>query len=100
MRRRARVDANSAELLAACRSLGWLVVDLSRVGGGIPDAVLVKAGRTVWVEIKQPKSVKRLSLQQEACHAALAAHGVTVEIITCLEDLAILGRPQRARVEG
>lgn len=42
-RRAAKVDRNHAEVRDGLRALGWNVVDLSHVGGGVPD-LLVSIG--------------------------------------------------------
>lgn len=64
MRRRARVDANHGEVLAAFRRLGFSVADTSRLGEGFPDCVIAKHMRTALVEIKDgsnPPSARRLT---------------------------------------
>ena len=55
MRRAAKVDGNHGEIVRALRRVGCAVLDLSRLGGGVPD-LLVRRGR-VWtlLEIKTPK---------------------------------------------
>lgn len=53
MRRAARVDRNQPEILAALRKAGAQVVDLSRVGGGVPDLLCCsRSGRMFFVEVK------------------------------------------------
>jgi len=73
MRRAARVDANQAEIMAAFRKLGWLVLDLSGVGQGCPD-LLVKdrAGALRLVEVKdgkKPPSAREFTPPQVKFHA-------------------------------
>lgn len=73
MRRAARVDANQAEIMAAFRKLGWLVLDMSGVGQGCPD-LLVKdrSGALHLVEVKdgkKPPSARELTPPQVKFHA-------------------------------
>ena len=102
MRRRAKVDRNQAELVAELRARGWLWLDLSAVGGGCPDGIAVKGGRIVFCEIKdgnKPPSARKLTPAQVELHAVLKAKAVTVEILTCADDLSVLGRELRPRRE-
>lgn len=55
MRRRARVDANHGEIRDALRKCGWLVMDTSACGGGVPDLLVWKPGRVLLVEVKVRK---------------------------------------------
>lgn len=57
MRRAARVDRNHSEIIGAFRAMGFSVADTSRLGGGFPDTVISKHGRTALVEIKDGKKV-------------------------------------------
>lgn len=52
MRRAARVDENHAIIVSAFRSLGCSVVDLSRVGGGVPDLLVGYGGIAICIECK------------------------------------------------
>lgn len=47
-----RVDANQKEIVKTLRDLGASVVDLSKVGHGVPDLAIGYAGLTVFVEVK------------------------------------------------
>lgn len=94
---RHRKDANHNHICLALTASGWYVQDTSSTNLGY-DAILVKAGRIVLVEIKdgsKPPSAQKLTPHEEQVHAALARCGVTVELLTCLEDLAVLDRPHR-----
>lgn len=96
---RARVDRNQGELIDALEQQGWLVVNMSRVGRGFPDTLLVKGGRIVLAEIKDGQksaSRRKLTDAQEDFHARMKAHGVYIEVLTDLDSLAVLGRPMRA----
>lgn len=52
IRRRARPDANQAQLVAELRARGYAVSDLSSIGGGCPDLFISKDGRAMLVEVK------------------------------------------------
>lgn len=54
MRRRARVDSTQGEIVRTLRAAGFNVVDLSRVGGGVPDLMVGGRGGTWLVEAKSP----------------------------------------------
>lgn len=49
-----RVDANQSEIVAAFERLGCSVIDLSAVGGGVPDLAVSVFRQTVFVEVKTP----------------------------------------------
>ena len=73
MRRAARTDANQAAIVQALRQAGCTVIDLSAVGGGVPDLLVGVAGQTVLIECKdgsKPPSARRLTPDQQAWHAA------------------------------
>lgn len=55
MRVRARKDANHAEIVQCFKDLGAQVIDLSQLGNGIPDLLVMTNGRNVLVEIKDGK---------------------------------------------
>lgn len=68
MRRAARKDANHNSIGDHLRSLGWSVLDLSRLGGGVPDMVVGKPGIAVLVEAKdgsKPPSDRRLTPEEQ-----------------------------------
>lgn len=57
MRRAARLDANHGEIKRAFERMGCDVIDLSKVGGSVPD-LLVRAraiDKWILVEVKTPK---------------------------------------------
>jgi hypothetical protein len=65
MRRAARRDANHQEIVREFRRLGYSVLDLATVGGGIPDALIWKGkNQAALVEIKTEKG--RLKANQKA----------------------------------
>jgi hypothetical protein len=64
MRRAAKKDGNHNEIADHLRSLGWSVLDLSRVGDDCPDAAVGRPGFMALVEIKMPG--EKLTPGQEA----------------------------------
>lgn len=50
-----RVDLNHAELVREMREAGLHVIDLSRVGNGVPDLLVSNADEMWLVEVKSPK---------------------------------------------
>jgi len=89
MRRAAKVDANQKEVAQTLERLGWWVVDLSKVGGGVSDLLVGKRGVLRLVEIKdgsKPPSARKLTDDQIKWHAEAKAYGITVSILTSVED--------------
>lgn len=72
MRRAAKVDANQREIVDALERLGWVWLDLTRVGGGCPDGVVERAGVVRLVEFKAPKG--KLTIAQEEVHKRFTVH--------------------------
>lgn len=71
MRRRAKVDANQAEIVAALRRAGATVQSLAEIGDGCPDLLVGRAGKTLLIEIKdgaQPPSKRQLTEDQLRWH--------------------------------
>lgn len=52
-----KVDRNHREVIQALRRCGWLVMDTSGAGRGVPDLVVWHRGRTqlLLVEVKAPQ---------------------------------------------
>lgn len=97
-----RLDDNHHALRRVAEQVGWYFWDCAQTGLGV-DAILIKGGRIVVAEIKdgrKPMSQQRLTPHEKAVHLVLKSHGITVEILTCEEDVFMLERPQRARWEG
>ena len=93
VRRRARVDANHAEVRSALRAAGWTVVDCAGVGSGFPDLLIAKHGRVLMVEIKDGAKVpskQKLTEDEVQFHALMAAAGVTVSVVTSVEEALAL----------
>jgi len=104
MRLRARVDANHAEVRSALRAAGWIVVDCARIGSGFPDLLIAKGGHILMIEIKdgaKAKSAQRLTDDEVQFHALMRAAGVTVHIVTSIDDaLALLQRELDGEDDG
>lgn len=101
-RHRHRKDDNDDAIADTAERLGWLVLNTTQTGLGF-DKILVKAGRIVIAEIKdgrKPMSAQRLTPHEKQVHARLKWHGVTVEILTCAEDVLALERSQPGRAIG
>lgn len=96
-------DANHASIRDGLRKLGFFVVDLASVGGGVPDLVvwddsprrlqLEREPATVWLELKVGKGKLRES--QQAWRAEAERRGVRVATVRTLEEAlaAVEGRP-------
>ena len=81
MRRRARTDANHAEIVAALRKAGYTVQSLAAVGAGCPDLLVGVTGANLLMEVKAPKG-KRNALQERWAEA----WGGTVHVVRSVED--------------
>jgi molybdopterin-biosynthesis enzyme MoeA-like protein len=108
VRRRARTDDNQASIVAALRKLGCEVADLSGVGDGLPDLlVLVKVGkrtrkmaafisgpRLLLFEVKTARG--KLRPQQQA----FAAKGWPVQVVRSVDEaidaVMLFGQSERA----
>ena len=93
VRRRARVDANHVEVRSALRAAGWTVVDCARIGSGFPDLLIARRGTIRMVEIKdgaKVKSKQQLTEDEVQFHALMAAAGVTVSVVTSVEEALAL----------
>lgn len=91
MRRRARVDANQAEIVKALRKAGALVHVTSGVGSGFPDLVVGWGGRIWLLEVKdyrQTASKRALTPDEEAFHLCWWKHGCRV--VNNVSDAMIL----------
>lgn len=51
-----RIDDNHTEIVSALKTAGATVIDTARLGAGFPDLILGFNGRTVLMEIKNPKT--------------------------------------------
>lgn len=102
MRRAAKVDANHAEVVRALRSIGCDVLDLSAVGKGCPDLLVVwptAPFRQELFEVKdgaKPPSARRLTPDQERFHAMWRG---PIHVVTSADEAlaVILGTNSSAR---
>ena len=62
-----RIDSSQQAVVDAFEAAGWSVLHTARLGGSVPDLFVAKAGRTVAVEVKGPKT--RISAGQHSWHA-------------------------------
>ncbi len=72
MRRKARVDDNQAEVVAALRRFGCSVLCLHQIGKGAPDLAVGIGGKNFFFELKDGKKVKsarRLTDDETDFHA-------------------------------
>lgn len=95
MRRAAKTDANHAEVVAALRSAGCGVCDLSAVGAGVPDLLVCAPTwphSSVLLEVKdgrKPPSARKLTPDQQRFHAAWKG---AIRVVTSpAEALAAMG---------
>jgi hypothetical protein len=98
MRRRARTDANHAEVVKAFRDLNCKVLDLSRLGGGIPDLLVSIRTHNVLVEVKdatKPPSARRLTPDQEEFFSTWP--GMKVIVQTLADVTALVNRLSRCQ---
>lgn len=82
MRRRAKVDANQAQVVAALRAVGATVLHLHTLGDGAPDLAVGFRGVTYLLEVKdgsKPPSARRLTPDEERWHAAWRGQSAVVD---------------------
>lgn len=95
-----RTDANHAACRKALRKCGWYVRDMSAVGKGWPDLLAIKAGRVVFVEVKdgkQPPSRRKLTVAETWVHFDLRVNGAEVYVMEDATDLSYFERPKTDR---
>lgn len=63
---RGATDANQPAIVAALRSVGASVEDLSQVGAGVPDLLVGYRGRNYLIEVKTASG--KLTKHQEKWH--------------------------------
>ena len=77
-----------AAIKAKFERAGWIVVKLIQTNyNGIPDLMCLKMGKTVFVEVKQPK--REASELQKFRHSELTNQGFQVFVLTSEKDLII-----------
>ena len=85
MRKRGRTDIHQTAIVRALRQIGASVAVTSGLGGGFPDLVWSRAGRTGLMEIKTGN--EPLTEAEKAFHAKWAG------------DIAIVRGPEEAQLE-
>ena len=66
------------------RVLGWLTYKIERANvRGLPDRVLIRGSRTVWVELK--RLGRQPTDQQKLRHAEMRAAGAEVYVVDSME---------------
>ena len=85
MRRAAKIDGNTREIVAALESRGWFWHPTSSLAGFV-DGIAARKGRLELVEIKNPKGKNKASELQERLHADLMRAGVVVKTLRSVED--------------
>ena len=96
MRRRAQIDENQPEIVAALRAAGASVQILSAVGRGCPDLLVGFAGRNLLLEVKYPlgtPSHQKLTPAQVEWHGAW--RGQVVVVTSAAMALRALGLGDR-----
>lgn len=82
-----KTDENHTAVRDGLRAMGWEVLDLSGVGGGVPDLCCkVGAGRSLFFEVKRPDIKKKdqaLTAEQEVWWAF---NWVSTRIVQSVEE--------------
>lgn len=74
-----------AQIIEHAHIRGWFCVKvISQSGRGMPDVVAVRAGRTVWIEVKREDEEARRQQQRRA--SEMRAHGAEVFEVDSLID--------------
>lgn len=84
-----KVDANHRDVMRAMERAGFTVIDFSAVGRGVPDLYAAKAGRALWVEVKDgalPPSHRKLTPEQLKFRERMARCGIHVHVVTSVEE--------------
>lgn len=87
--RPAKIDGNHSEIRSVLRDIGAMVVDLSAVGSGVPDLMVLYRGRVRLLEVKdgnKPPSARRLTPDQRTWHQMAGARGVCVHVVTNIDE--------------
>lgn len=89
MRKRAKVDGNQPEIVAALRKAGAVVHSTAQLGGGFPDLFCNFRGRIFGFEVKdpaQPPSKRKLTPDETAFHENWNRSGQTIFVIETAEQ--------------
>lgn len=94
MRVRARKDGNHAAIAKALVQYGCSVLDLSQLGGGVPDLLVAIHGRSMLMEVKdgsKPPSARKLTEDQSEFHATWrGATAIVSDIDSALRAARVL----------
>lgn len=101
MRRIAKKDGNHRSIVNGLRALGFSVLELHAVGGGVPDILVGWNGRERLLEIKMPDGHKPRGATQAETNERQAAfrdawRGVPIGRVTTIEEaiVALRGRAE------
>jgi Holliday junction resolvase len=83
MRRAAKVDENHGEIVREFRRLGASVIDLSRVGEGVPDLAVGINKVTALVEVKRDAKAR---FTEQQLDFMTYWNGNPVYRVNCIED--------------
>ncbi len=85
MRKRARIDGNHVEIVAALRQCGAFVQSIATIGNGCPDLLVAYHGRVFLVEVKA--AVGKLTADEAAWIGECERiGGVSVYLVRSAED--------------
>jgi len=87
-RRTHRKDANHNQIAKVFERAGCTVVDTSSMGGGFPDMIVARRGRTVVVEVKSRSKPsddqKDFAIWWRGAHAFVYSDDEALDVITRL----------------
>ena len=90
--RRGKRDGTHVPIVRALRAVGCSVLELHGVGGGCPDILAGRGGRSWLLEVKDPKGRDRVEPSQVAFAASWRGCPVLV-VRSVAEALAAVGVP-------
>lgn len=96
MKYMAKADANQKDIVAALRGIGAKVIPTHTVGQGFPDLVVEYGGRTMLMEVKDPKQPKHrheLTPAQKIFHDAWS--GEIHVVFTAEQAIAAATQPKK-----
>ena len=88
MKRAAKVDSNQAEITAAFRKAGAVVVITSQLKNAF-DLIVCHRGKVYLVEVKdgsKPPSARKLTEGEEKCRDLVESAGVKYNVVTSIDD--------------
>jgi Holliday junction resolvase len=79
-----KVDANHREIVDALVKAGCPVIDISALGGGAPDIIVLRRDKSITLfEIKNPERRWKLNKLQESWHLRWAG---SVHVVTTVDQ--------------